>query len=249
MAEKDAFKWAMVLAAGLGTRMRPLSQDRPKPLVRVGGRPLIDYALQTLAEAGVRDAVVNVHYKADQLERHLAGRKRPRIAISDERARLMDTGGALIQARGHFPDAPIFYMNTDSILLSGSVNPLIRLKDAWRDADKDCLLLLTTHTKASGYAGRGDFHMDPFGRISRRGERGCAPFIWTGAAVLHPRVLEGCPEGPFSTNLIIDQAIARGRAFGLRHDGAWLHVGAPSALLTAERRIDDAKRDKQRQTQ
>ncbi|GAB4530077.1 MAG: nucleotidyltransferase family protein [Parvularculaceae bacterium] len=239
MAGKDALRYAMVLAAGLGQRMRPLTDERPKPLILVNGKPLIDYALDCLADAGVRKAVVNVHYKAELLEAHLASCKRPEIIISDERAMLMDTGGALMKARTHFPDAPIFYTNTDSIILSGSVNPLLRMKAAWRDAEKDVLLLLTTHTKARGYSGRGDFHLDPFGKIRRRGERECAPFIWTGAAVIHPRTLASCPATPFSTNLIIDEAIARGRAFGLRHDGAWLHVGTPEAVKTAERLLND----------
>ncbi|MEL7028328.1 MAG: nucleotidyltransferase family protein [Pseudomonadota bacterium] len=236
------FSRAMVLAAGLGTRMRPLTDDRPKPLVNVDGKALIDYALDRLAAAGVEEAVVNVHYYADMMEAHLVRRSEPRIIVSDERAELLDTGGGLKQAAPLLGSAPVFYTNTDAILLDGAQDPLVRMKSAWRDGAMDALLLLAPLAAASGYDGPGDFYLGVGDRLERRGDRTSAPYVWTGLQILHPRVLQDAPEGAFSTNLLWDKAIAAGRAFGLAHDGGWMHVGSPAGLKEAERRLDRLKR-------
>ncbi|MEM9726818.1 MAG: nucleotidyltransferase family protein [Pseudomonadota bacterium] len=237
------FSRAMVLAAGLGQRMRPLTNDRPKPMIRVAGRPLIDYALDRLAQGGVAEAIVNVHYFADMLEAHLADRRAaPRIVISDERERLLDTGGGLLKAAPLLGDAPVFYCNTDAILVDGRVDPLRAMQAAWRDDAMDALLLVAPLRIASGYGGAGDFDLDADGRLVRRGTRPAAPYVWTGVQIMHPRLLKDAPPGAFSTNLLWDKAIAAGRAFGLIHDGLWMHVGSPDGLEEAERRLDQLKR-------
>jgi len=237
------FSRAMVLAAGLGTRMRPLTNDRPKPLVEVAGKPLIDYTLDRLAAAGVAEAVVNVHYFADMMEAHLTGRARPRIIVSDERAELLDTGGGFRQARPLLGEAAAFYANTDAVLLDGPHDSLQRMKAMWRDGAMDALLLLAPLEAASGYDGAGDFYLGVGDRLERRGRRERAPFVWTGVQILHPRVLDAAPaSGAFSTNLLWDAAIASGRAYGVLHDGGWMHVGSPDGLKEAERRLDRFKR-------
>ena len=234
MAEPDAApKTAMVLAAGLGKRMRPLSSVIPKPLVQVGGRALIDHCLDGLARAGVATAVVNVHYLADQVEAHLARRERPRIVISDERDQLLDTGGGINQALPHLGPGAFFLRNSDSFWREGSQPNLDRLAEAW-DEGKDALLLLAPTAPSVGFAGKGDFLLDNEGRLERRGERASAPFVYAGAAILHPRLFAEAPGGPFSLNLLFDQAIAEGRLFGLPMDGTWINVETPAAVLAAE---------------
>lgn len=232
---------AMLLAAGLGTRMRPLTDETPKPLIKVAGKALIDYALDRFADAGVQRAVVNVHYRADQMEAHLRMRSAPEIKISDERGLLLETGGGLKKARPHFGDDPIFCANTDAILTGDGKTgeACARLAAAWRAADMDALLLLIPIEKTSGYAGRGDFTQDPAGRIAlRTGET--APFVFTGLQIISPALIDEGPEGPFSTRLLWDRAAERGRLFGAVTDGFWLHVGDPAGLAEAERRLAGA---------
>jgi N-acetyl-alpha-D-muramate 1-phosphate uridylyltransferase len=228
----------MVLAAGQGLRMRPLTVDIPKPLVRLKGRALIDHVLDRLAAAGVARAVVNVHYLADKLEAHLAKRASPQIVISDERGLLLDTGGGLVRALPELGPEPFLIHNSDSVWIEGVGSNLSRLFAAWDGGAMDALLLLASATSSLGYDGQGDFSMGTDGRLVRRGERQMAPFVFTGVSIAHPRLFDGAPEGAFSLNAPWDAAIEKGRLFGIRLDGLWMHVGTPEALVEAERWIE-----------
>jgi len=225
---------AIVLAAGLGTRMRPYNGHVPKPLVALGGKSLIDYALDRLADAGVERAVVNVHHLADAVERHLAARARPRIVISDERAGLLGTGGGIAKALPALGDAPFFLVNSDTVWLDGVKPNIARLADAFDPQIMDALLLLAPTTDSIGYAGRGDFAMLPDGRLRRRAEREVVPFVYAGAAILAPALFAAAPEGAFPLTPLFDRAAQKGRLFGLRLEGVWMHVGTPEAVAAAE---------------
>src|SRR2546423_13773223 len=227
-------KRAMVLAAGLGTRMRPFNGQLPKPLVRVGGKALIDYVLDRLAAQGVERAVVNVHHLADQIERHLAQRRQPKIVISDERGELLGTGGGVVKALPQLGDAPFYHVNSDTIWIDGVKPNLARLADGFDVARMDALLLVAPTTSSIGYVGRGDFFMAPDGRLSRRGEREVVPFVYAGAAILAPALFVDAPAGPFSLTRLFDRAEAAGRLHGLRLEGLWMHVGTPGAIAEAE---------------
>lgn len=227
---------AMVMAAGLGKRMRPLTATRPKPLVRVGGKALIDHSLDALAKAGVAKAVVNVHYLADAMEAHLARRKAPAITVSDERDLLLETGGGMVKARALLPD-PFFCLNSDNIWLDGPRDVFHELSLAWKPDEMDALLLLVRHPQAFNYDGFGDFHLDPLGCISRRRENRVAPYVYTGIQLVSHRLLRDAPEGPFSTNLLWSRAIAEGRLFGLVHTGEWFEVGTPEAIAPTQARL------------
>ena len=222
---------AMVLAAGLGKRMRPLTATRPKPLVMVAGKPLIDHALDHLAENGITRAVVNVHYLADALEAHLALRKVPAIAISDERAALLETGGGMARAvaDGLLPD-PFFAVNSDNIWLDGPRDALRELTNVWDPGRMDAMLLLVRHTGARNYQGVGDFYLDPWGRVTRRKPGRVAPYVYTGIQLVSHRLLDDAPKGAFSTNLLWDRAIAAGRLYGCVHTGEWFEVGEPGHI-------------------
>lgn len=224
---------AMVMAAGLGKRMRPLTASQPKPLVRVAGKALIDYSLDHLADAGVARAVVNVHYLADALEAHLAKRTAPAIAISDERDLLLETGGGMLKARPLLPD-PFFCLNSDNIWLDGPRNAFVELSNRWNPDEMDALLLLVSHARAHNYTGKGDFHLDPLGRISRRRSGRIAPFIYTGIQIVSHRLLRDAPEGPFGTMQLWQRAIAEGRLYGISHTGLWFEVGDPGAIAPTE---------------
>jgi MurNAc alpha-1-phosphate uridylyltransferase len=228
---------AMVLAAGLGKRMRPITDTLPKPLVKVAGETMLDRMLDKLAAAGVERAVVNVHYLADQIERHVAGRKRPSIIISDERAELLDTGGGVVKAMAELGDAPFFHVNSDTLWIDGAKPNLTRLAEAFEPASMDALLLLAPTSGSIGYAGRGDFTMGADGRLTRRSEQQVAPYVYAGAAVLAPALFAGAPRGAFSLTRLFDEAAAAGRLHGLRLDGAWMHVGEPGAIALAEAAI------------
>jgi len=232
---------AMVMAAGLGKRMRPLTATRPKPLVEVAGKPLIDHVFDRLRSAGVPRAVVNVHYMADALEAHLRARvKDIDVVVSDERKQLMETGGGLIQARNMLGDAPFLCINSDNLWIDGPTDSIRALAAAWDDARMDALLLMVPLARAHSHRGKGDFHLDPFGRIIGRREAGkLAPFVYTGVQILHPRVLVDAPEGPFSTMLFWERAIEAGRAWGLVHQGLWFDVGSPPAIPAAEAVLAD----------
>jgi MurNAc alpha-1-phosphate uridylyltransferase len=227
----------MVLAAGLGTRMRPLTDRMPKPLVEVAGKPLIDHVLDRLAEANVERAVVNVHYLAEQIERHLAARKRPHIVISDESGMLLDTGGGVIKALPQLGPDPFFHINSDTIWVDGVKPNLTRLADAFDTATMDALLLLAPSAGSIGYAGRGDFAFAADGRLRRRAEREVAPFVYAGAAILAPALFTGAPAGAFSLTTLFDRAAEQGRLHGLRLEGLWMHVGTPDAIELAENAI------------
>lgn len=225
---------AMVLAAGIGKRMRPLTDVLPKPLVRLGGRALIDRVLDRLALAGIERAIVNVHYMADELEHHLVGRSKPRIVISDERDALLDTGGGLVRALPLLGPEPFLVHNSDSVWLEGPHDNLDTLIGTWDPDRMDSLLLLAASAGSLGYEGSGDFTMAADGRLSRRAPGSVAPFVFAGVSIAHPRLFEGAREEIFSLNVLWNQAIARGRLYGVRLDGSWMHVGTPGALAEAE---------------
>ena len=224
---------AMVMAAGLGTRMRPLTETLPKPMVRVAGKPLIDHALDRLAEAGIARAVVNVHHFPEAVEAHVRERRFPQVTISDERAVLLETGGGMVKARDLLPD-PFFCVNSDNVWLDGPKDAFRELSDVWDPARMDAVLLLVAHTGARNFAGKGDFHMDGRGRLSRRRSGRIAPFVFTGIQLVAKRLLRDAPEGPFSTNLLWDRAIEEGRLYGAAFTGQWFEVGNPDAIAPTE---------------
>jgi MurNAc alpha-1-phosphate uridylyltransferase len=226
---------AMILAAGLGKRMYPLTLDRPKPLVEVAGKSLIDYAFDRLRSANITRAVVNVHYLAEQVESWAQSQTSPKIVISDERRHLLDTGGGIQKALGHLGSAPFFVLNSDSFWLDGPTPALERLRRAWDGTRMDSLLLLSPQASAVGYEGAGDFHMDASCRLTRRQPGETAPFIYAGCYLVAPSLFAGAPAGAFSMNVLWDAALAQGRLFGLVHDGLWIHVGTPESIAYAER--------------
>ncbi len=227
----------MVLAAGLGTRMRSLTDKAPKPLVPVAGKALIDHVLDRLADAGVARAVVNVHYMAEQIEQHLAYRTRPQIVISDERGLLLGTGGGVARALPQLGHAPFFHINSDTIWIDGVQPNLARLAEAFDSDTMDALLLLAPTTGSIGYDGRGDFAMAPDGRLRKRNEQEVAPFVFAGAAILSPALFKGVPSGEFSLTVLLERAAEAGRLHGLRLEGLWMHVGTPQAVAAAEAAI------------
>jgi MurNAc alpha-1-phosphate uridylyltransferase len=228
---------AMILAAGLGTRMRPLTDVMPKPLVPVDGKPLINHVLDRLAAVGVATAVVNVHHFADQIEQHLKPRRAPKIVISDERAAVLGTGGGVVKALPLLGDAPFFHVNADTLWIDGVKSNLERLAVAFNPTQMDALLLLAPTATSVGYAGRGDFMMAPDGKLRRRPEREVVPFVYAGVAILSPALFAGAPQGAFSLTELFDRAIEQERLYGLRLEGVWMHVGTPEAVVAAERAI------------
>ncbi|MFN8831819.1 MAG: nucleotidyltransferase family protein [Labrys sp. (in: a-proteobacteria)] len=228
---------AMLLAAGLGKRMRPLTTTLPKPLVQVGGKALVDHVLDRLAEAGIGDVVVNVHYLADLMELHLARRSRPRIHLSDERAGLLDSGGGVRKALPLLGEKPFLVCNSDSFWIEGSHPALHRLFETWDPARMDILMLIAATSTSVGFDGPGDYFVDQLGRLRRRREREVAPFAYAGVLIMKPELFDGTPATPFSLNRLFDRAEADGRLFGRRLDGIWLHVGTPDAIAAAEQRI------------
>lgn len=234
---------AMLMAAGLGKRMRPLTATRPKPLVRVAGQPLMDHALDRIEAAGIRRTVVNVHYLADTVEAHLKARAKRTGAdyvVSDERDLLLETGGGLIKAAPLLGDAPFLCANSDNIWIDGPRDSIRLLAERWDDARMDALLLLVPLARAECHGGMGDFHMDGAGRLSRRKRPRLAPFVFTGVQILSPRLLVDPPSPVFSTNLFWNRAIASGRAYGLSHQGLWFDVGTPDAVPHVEAMIASA---------
>ena len=226
---------AMVLAAGLGTRMRPLTERMPKPLIEVAGRPLIDHVLDRLSAADVEIAVVNVHHFAEQIERHLKARRgTPNTVISNERAALLDTGGGIVKALPQLGAAPFYLINSDTLWIDGVQPNLDRMAATYDPQRMDALLLLAPTATSIGYVGRGDFSMTPDGRLVRRGEREVVPFVYAGAAILAPALFADAPQSGFSLNRVFDRAIDANRLFGLRLDGLWMHIGTPEAIRTAQ---------------
>jgi MurNAc alpha-1-phosphate uridylyltransferase len=239
MTDKLASDTAMVLAAGLGKRMRPLTASQPKPMVRVAGKPLLDHALDQLAVAGIGQAVVNVHYLPDAIEAHVKSRKVPRVTISDERERLLETGGGMVRAGPLLPD-PFFCINSDNIWLDGPFNAFHELSAFWDAERMDALLLMVPHTGARNFHGKGDFRMDGLGRLSRRQTGRIAPFIFTGIQIVSKRLLRDPPEGPFSTNVLWDRAMEERRLFGMAFTGLWFEVGTPAAIKPTEQALTHA---------
>jgi N-acetyl-alpha-D-muramate 1-phosphate uridylyltransferase len=232
---------AMLLAAGLGTRMRPLTDSKPKPLVQVAGKALIDHVLDKLAGAGVKTAVVNVHYLADQIERHLAKRKKPKIVISDERGLLLDTGGGVLKALPLLGDTPFFHVNSDTLWLDGETPNLTRLAQSFDAAKMDALLLLAPAKGSIGYGGSGDFSLHADGHLVARVTGTQAPLVYAGVAILAPALFQAAPEGAFSLTALFERAAAKGRLHGLRLEGQWMHVGSPDAIAAAEAAIKAAR--------
>lgn len=234
---QQAPRSAMVLAAGIGVRMRPLTDTKPKPLVQVAGKALIDHVLDRLADAGVTRAVVNVHYLADSLRRHLAGRRRPAITISDESGLLLGTGGGIRKALPELGAAPFFLVNSDTVWIDGATPNLARLTASFDPAATDALLLLAPSAGSIGYAGRGDFHRARDGRLRRRSGDETAAFVYAGAAILAPALFDDAPAGEFPLTALFDRAARAGRLRGLPLDGLWMHIGTPDAIEAAETAI------------
>jgi MurNAc alpha-1-phosphate uridylyltransferase len=231
----------MVMAAGLGKRMRPLTATRPKPLIEVAGRPLLDHVLERLRAAGVEKVVVNVHYLPGSVEAHLAKRVHGlEVVISDERDQLLETGGGMVKAEPLIDADPFLVVNSDNLWVDGPADTLKLLASHWDDERMDALLLLVPHARAQNHRGMGDFHMDRFGRLRRRHRGRVAPFVYTGIQIISKRLLEGAPEGPFSTNVLWDKAIEAGRCYGAVHQGLWFDVGTPAAIGQTETFLADA---------
>tara|TARA_B100000315_G_C14409868_1_gene510492 strand:+ start:139 stop:879 length:741 start_codon:yes stop_codon:yes gene_type:complete len=227
-------KTAMILAAGLGLRMRPITEKTPKPLIKIAGRTLLDHCLDRLLAAGVEKAVVNTHYLADQVERHLRKYRDLEIIISDETDELLETGGGIANALGHLGGDPFYVANADVLYLDGPGMALHRLADAWRDETMDAMLMLQSTVEAYGYVGRGDFLIDTLGNLQRRPEREVSPYLYTGIQIIHPRLFDNPPARKFSLNVLYDRAIETGRLAGIVHDGEWFHIGTPDGLNQAE---------------
>lgn len=231
-------KTAMVLAAGLGTRMRPLTDKVPKPLVVLHGRTLLDHVLDGIAKAGIGEAVVNVHYMAGQIEAHLASRTTPRIVISDERDGLLETGGGVVRALAKLGDEPFLIHNSDSVWIEKGCSNIVRMARLWDPGKMDSLLLLAPRATSLGYDGKGDFDLAEDGRVARRtGERESA-YVFAGVSIAAPALFAGAPEGAFSLNRLWDRAMRDGRLYGICLEGTWMHVGTPEALSDAARMME-----------
>jgi MurNAc alpha-1-phosphate uridylyltransferase len=230
-------KTAMVLAAGLGLRMRPITNTIPKPLVQVAGKTLLDHVLDKLAEAGVEKAVVNVHYLPDQIIRHVADRQHPHIVVSDERNEILGTGGGVVKALPQLGAEPFFHMNADTMWIDGVRSNLARLAEAFDPAHMDMLMLMAPTASSIGYDGRGDYTMAADGTLQRRKEKQIAPFVYAGAAIMSPHLFDAAPHGEFGLPKLFDAAEEAGRLFGMRLEGTWMHVGTPDAIAEAERAV------------
>jgi MurNAc alpha-1-phosphate uridylyltransferase len=230
---------AMILAAGLGTRMRPLTNNVPKPLVKVRGKALIDHVIERLVSAGVEMIVVNVHHHAELLRSHLSGRRDVEIMISDETDAILGSGGGIFKVLPLFEGEPFFVHNADSIWVEGYGHALARMSERWNAQEMDALLLAASLVTAIGYEGPGDFMMDADGRLSRVPEGRLSPFAFPGVQIVHPRFFDGSSPRSFSINPLWDRAIEHGRLFGMRLDGVWMHVGTPDALAQSEEFLAD----------
>ena len=223
----------MILAAGFGARMRPITDSVPKPLVRVLGRSLIDRTIDRLQEGGVEKFVVNTHHLSEQIHTHLQKRDDVDIIFSFENE-ILETGGGITNAIENFYNEPFFTCNGDTLWLNGSQNAATRMVKHWDSNKMDALLMLHSTVNAYGYGGLGDFNIDPLGVLSRRPESEVSPYLFTGVQILHPKLFRRVPKGSFSLNLLYDRAIETGRLYGIVHDGEWFHIGTPEALDEAE---------------
>ncbi len=229
---------AMVFAAGLGNRMRPVTDVLPKPLVAVAGKTMLDHTLDRLAAAGVKRAVVNVHYLADQIEAHLATRRCPAVIVSDERDQLLDQGGGIRHALDALGPEPFLICNTDAFWVEGPRSNLQRLARLWDPAEMDIILLVAAATTSVGVDWPGDFNMDAEGRLQRREEHGVAPFVYAGIGIVKPELFAGMGEEPFRLAPFFFEAAEAGRLYGCRLEGIWLHVGTPDSIAQAEAAIE-----------
>lgn len=238
--EAEVPSTAMIMAAGLGKRMRPLTATKPKPLIEVNGKALLDHVLEKLRAAGVQKVVVNVHYLADAIEAHLVTRAHGlEVTISDERGLLMETGGGMVKASPLIDSDPFLALNSDNLWIDGPADTIKLLASQWDGTKMDALLLLVPQARALGHKGLGDFHMDRTGRIRRRERSHVAPFVFTGIQIASKRLLRDAPDGPFSTNILWDRAIGEGRAFGAVHQGLWFDVGTPQSIPFTEAALED----------
>lgn len=228
---------AMIMAAGLGTRMRPLTLARPKPMVELNGQPLIDYTLRRLAALNISPIVANVHYLPDILEQHLNASKIADVIIADERAELLDTGGGANANLETLGPGAFFILNSDSLWIDDGEDNLAAMIAVWDEGKMDCLMLLASTQGSLGYTGNGDFDMAADGVLSRRAKGEKAPHVHTGCCLIHPRIFKGAPEGSFSLNLLWDKALLNRRCFGVALKGLWMHIGTPEALIAAEEKL------------
>ena len=231
-------KVAMVLAAGRGERMRPITDTTPKPLIEVGGMTMLDRMLDSLARAGVEKAVVNAWHLGEQIDSQVSGRDAPAVTVVHE-TELLETGGGVANALSLLGNDAFYVANSDVLILDGVEPAAKRLAAAWRDDAMDAVLLMQSTVHAFGYDGKGDYIVAPDSRLTRRAERQIAPYLFAGLQILHPRLFEDCPAGPFSLNRLYDRAQENGRLYGVVHDGEWLHVGTPHALEAVERHLRD----------
>ncbi len=223
----------MILAAGRGERMRPVTERVPKPLVEVCGRPLLDWVLDNLAAHGIETVVVNTHHLGHLIAAHVRNRRRPRVVLSLE-DEVCETGGGVARALPHLGERPFYVVNGDVLWRDSVESALGRLAAAWDGRRMDALLLLYPAPHARGYAGFGDYFMDQMGRLRRRREKEVGPYVFTGVQILSPKLFRDVPDGPFSLNLVYDRAEAAGRLSGIVHDGEWYHIGTPAALREVE---------------
>jgi len=238
LAQGNTAMRGMILAAGLGKRLRPLTDTCPKPLVKVAGRSLIDYSFDLLRGAGITDAVVNCHYLADQIEAHVKAVNGLSITLSDERGALLETGGGVLKALPVLGEEPFAVLNSDVIIRDGENRSLANLMDHWDGACMDALLLLQPLDTAVGYQGQGDYHIDEDGTLRRKLSSESSPYLFSGIQILNPSLFAELEEGAFSLNKIYDIAEKKGRLFGTVHTGQWLHVGTEEALRAAEEKIN-----------
>ncbi|MFC3126891.1 nucleotidyltransferase family protein [Pseudoroseomonas globiformis] len=223
---------AMVMAAGLGTRMRPLTEATPKPLLKLAGRSLLDHALDRIGDAGIGNTVVNAHWFPEQVEAACTARSRPPVVVREED--VLETGGGVRNALPHLGDAPFLVANGDAFWLDGPRSAIARLAERFDPEQMDALLLVMRVASVEGEVGRGDFRMDPMGRLLRPREREIVPYVYAGVQIVHPRLFADAPEGRFSTNILWDRAIEAERLYGLVHDGVWFHLSTPADLRKAE---------------
>tara|TARA_A100001388_G_C28720929_1_gene476304 strand:+ start:28 stop:768 length:741 start_codon:yes stop_codon:yes gene_type:complete len=225
---------AMILAAGFGKRLRPITDKTPKPMLKVAGRTLLDHSIDHLADSGIEKVVINIHHLGSLIEQHITRRTDVEVVISDESDELLETGGGIMKALPLLGEDPFFVINGDVLWLDGPSPALQRLADTWDHKHMDALLLLHSTVEAYGYDGTGDFMVDPEGALVRQPEREVSPYLFAGVQILQAKAFAEAPAGPFSLNLIFDRAIEQGRLFGLINDGEWFHIGTAGGLSEAE---------------
>jgi MurNAc alpha-1-phosphate uridylyltransferase len=230
-------KNAMILAAGLGMRMRPLTEKTPKPLIKVAGKPLIQFNLEALSNFAAARVVVNIHHLPLQMMEFLKNYSELNLQISNESEELLDSGGGIKNALHLLGSSPFFILNADSFWIDGATSNLVRLSKAWDSARMDILLMLAAGKQIIGYSGYGDFMMNSNGQLKRRTEKAVSPFVYTGVALISPKIFSETPNGPFSLNLLFDRAIELERLYGIRLDGDWYHVGTPASIDEAEQKM------------